>query len=688
MKKKKKLASIALSTVMTGSLLLSPISNAEEVDTNKIIIQEDAQIYTQDQKESPDKVSEEGKLIKEEADNEEIKTNETTKEETEDKVKKEENLIKEEKEAVDNEEIKTDETTTKEDKKESEGKVKEEENLVKEEKEVPNNEEINNDKIITKEDEKESKDKIKEEKELIKKEEKLEKENKKLEKNIIKFNKKSDLGFLKGKLSNKKEKNMDGAVEFFEENKDTFKINNPKEEFELISKKTDNLGYTHIKLQQMYKGTPLYGKQYIVHFDKEGSIYAVNGQIDNEIYDKFPKRRRRSLDIGQESAIEIAKSEVNADKIIGEPEVKYYFYELNESYIPVYEVRLGVLEPEAADWHIFIHAKTGAVVNKSNRMATASVKGSGTGVLGDEKEINLDYRNGKYYMIDDTRDGIQIRTYDASRLPQNEYWLKYFLPGDIMYDKDNRLDEEEYKAAVDAHKYAGYVYDYYKNNFGRNSIDDRGMDIVSSVHYGKNYVNAFWYENQMTYGDGDGKTAASLSGALDIVGHEMTHGVTEYEAGLEYEGQSGALNESFSDVFGTLIEFEYQPEKADYLCGEDVWTPDIQGDALRDLQDPGSSKAYRKQPSHMNDYVDTTDDHGGVHTNSGIPNKAAYLVMDSIGPEKTGQIYYRALTTYLTNKSNFYDARLALLQSAEDIYGSNSVEYNAVADAFDSVGIK
>ncbi|SHH29216.1 M4 family metallopeptidase [Tepidibacter thalassicus] len=557
---KKKLASIALSTVMTGSMLLSPMVYAEQTNIDKITIQEDAQIYTQNQD--------------------------------------------------------------------------------------------------------------------------------KLEKNIIKFNKKNELGFLKGKLSSKLEKDMDGVIKFFEENKDIFKINNPKEEFELISKKTDNLGYTHIKLQQMYRGTPLYGRQYIVHFDDNGNIYVVNGLIDNEVYKKFPKKADRSANIGRKSAIEIAKNEVKAKKIMGEPEVKYCFYELNNEYIPVYEVSLGVLEPEMADWHIFIHAKTGEVVNKNNRLATVLVKGVGKGVLGDEKEINLDYRNGKYYMIDDSRNGVKIKTYDASDVPEIDFISKYFLPGDIMYDKDDVLDEEIYKSAVDAHKYAGYVYDYYKNNFGRNSIDDKGMDIISSVHYGNNLSNAFWNGEQMVYGDGDGKTSAPLTGALDIVGHEMTHGVTAYEAGLEYQGQSGALNESFSDVFGTLIEFEYQPEKADYLCGEDVWTPNIKGDALRDLQDPGSDKAYSKQPSYMKDYVNTTDDHGGVHINSGIPNKAAYLVINSIGPKKTGQIYYRALTTYLTNKSNFYDARLALLQSAEDIYGKDSKEYRAVENAFDSVGIK
>ncbi|MCT4583869.1 MAG: M4 family metallopeptidase, partial [Peptostreptococcaceae bacterium] len=170
--------------------------------------------------------------------------------------------------------------------------------------------------------------------------------------------------------------------------------------------------------------------------------------------------------------------------------------------------------------------------------------------------------------------------------------------------------------------------------------------------------------------------------ALDIVAHEMTHGVTQYTANLKYENQSGALNESMSDVFGTLVEMEYQPEKADYLCGEDVWTPNTPGDALRDLANPENYN----QPAHMRDFVNTSEDHGGVHTNSGIPNKAGYLVIDSVGKDKAAQIYYRALTTYLTSTSDFHDAKLALMQSAKDLYGTGS-EYNAVEDAFNAVGI-
>ncbi len=623
---KKRWGSIALSTVLTGSLLLSPMVNAEEMNSSKIVVEGNPQIHTQYEQETPEEKQLPGEEVKEE-----------NNQKPEDQIQGEEAKIEEDQE-IQKEEVKEEDKQTQEDKKI-------------------------------------------EEKQQVKEEKKIEK-----------FDKKNELGFLKGELSNKKGKDISGVIEFFEENKDMFGIENPNMDLQEISTKTDELGYTHIKVQQMYKDTPLFGKEYIIHFNKEGIIYAVNGKIDNELTQKMPRRMKRAADIGEEYAVQIAKSEVGIEKPIGEPEVKKYLYELDNDYVPVYEVKVGGLEPEPADWSIFVNATSGEIVKKYNRIANAAATGTGTGVLGDTKQINLDYKNGKYYMTDDTRNGTKIETYDASKIPQADWLLKYYLPGDLLYDTNNKLTEEKFKSAVDAHKYAGYVYDYYKNNFGRDSIDDRGMDIKSSVHYGKNYVNAFWFNNQMTYGDGDGQTSAPLSGALDVVAHEMTHGVTEKEANLVYENQSGALNESFSDVFGTLVEFQYQPDKADWLCGEDVWTPSQPGDALRDLENPGSNKAYSKQPSHMNEYENlpnTQDgDWGGVHTNSGIPNKAAYLVMSSIGTEKAGKIYYKALTNYLTSTSDFHDARLALIQSAEDFYGADSMESSAVANAFDSVGIE
>jgi Zn-dependent metalloprotease len=192
----------------------------------------------------------------------------------------------------------------------------------------------------------------------------------------------------------------------------------------------------------------------------------------------------------------------------------------------------------------------------------------------------------------------------------------------------------------------------------------------------------------MVYGDGDGVTFIPLSGGLDVIGHEMTHGVDQSTANLNYTYQSGALNESLSDVFGCFVEMYGKPNKSTtdkWNMGEDVYTPGTSGDALRSLANP---KLYG-QPDNMSGYVNTSSDNGGVHTNSGIPNKAAYLIATNanVGIAKAEQIYYRALTVYLTSSSQFHDERVAVAQAAADLYGAGGAEVTAVNSAFTTVGI-
>jgi Zn-dependent metalloprotease len=251
--------------------------------------------------------------------------------------------------------------------------------------------------------------------------------------------------------------------------------------------------------------------------------------------------------------------------------------------------------------------------------------------------------------------------------------------------------------AVDAaHDNAGIVHDFYKQVLGRDSIDGAGMVLKSVVHYGKNFNNAYWDGEKMTYGDGDGKVFKPLSQGLDVVGHEMTHGVTERTSGLNYQGQSGALNESWSDVFGELIE-QWHENKAgfsspdgakagDWLIGEDVFTPGTAGDALRSMKSPGTAYKGDPQPGNMKDYKKMSDDNGGVHVNSGIPNKAAYEAAVRIGGEKVAKVWYKAMTDYLRSNATFADAANATLSAAKDLYGEGDV-MNAIKDAWTGVGI-
>ncbi|MCB9151131.1 MAG: M4 family metallopeptidase [Caldilineaceae bacterium] len=236
-----------------------------------------------------------------------------------------------------------------------------------------------------------------------------------------------------------------------------------------------------------------------------------------------------------------------------------------------------------------------------------------------------------------------------------------------------RIDEQEPVGDRDvdnAHDFARATYSYYINTHNRNSYDGAGATIVSSAHYGRNYNNAFWDGQQMVYGDG--------FAARDVVAHELTHAVTEHSANLEYKWQSGALNESFSDIFGAMVD------RDDWLMGEDL-APDALGgrEAIRSLADP----AKFGQPAHTDDWVRTCSDNEGVHTNSGIFNKAYYNIATAITKEQAERIFYRALTTYVGTQSSFADARAAVLQATADIHGSGTDVYRAVEDGFNAVGL-
>lgn len=210
-------------------------------------------------------------------------------------------------------------------------------------------------------------------------------------------------------------------------------------------------------------------------------------------------------------------------------------------------------------------------------------------------------------------------------------------------------------AVKEANDYSGATYDFYDQLFSRNSLDDRGMSLISSVHVGRNYANAFWNGEQMAYGDGDGRTFVRFTKALDVVGHELTHGVIAHTANLDYEDEPGALNEHFADVFGLLVKQWRRNEtaaRADWLVGGDLMVKSATRRALRSFAAPGTAYVNDPdlgtdpQPAHLKNKYKGEDDNGGVHINSGIPNHAFYLAARKIGGrawEKTGKIWYRAL---------------------------------------------
>ena len=307
-----------------------------------------------------------------------------------------------------------------------------------------------------------------------------------------------------------------------------------------------------------------------------------------------------------------------------------------------------------------------------------------------------DMPSGGYAMAPEKAVGVRQRYVYTANGTSN-------LPGTILRQEgqfpcgDLAVDE--------AYDGAGYTYDLYWNAYQRSSINNQGMPLISTVHYQKNYDNAFWNGEQMVYGDGDAdlppaqKIFNRFTIALDVIGHELTHGVTQYEANLIYAGQSGALNESISDVFGSLVKQNHLNQTArdaDWIIGQGLFTSNVQGVGIRSMKAPGTAYddpllGKDPQPAHMRDYVNTTQDNGGVHINSGIPNHAFYAAAYEMGGyawEKMGKIWYVTLTTKLNNMAGFQDAANATHQAAGELFGANSLEQKAVQKGWSEVGIE
>ncbi|MGW1527907.1 M4 family metallopeptidase [Streptomyces sp. NPDC002159] len=242
----------------------------------------------------------------------------------------------------------------------------------------------------------------------------------------------------------------------------------------------------------------------------------------------------------------------------------------------------------------------------------------------------------------------------------------------------------------------GATFDFYLQTLSRSSIDGDGLPLDASVHFRRGYDNAFWDGEQMVFGDGDGRIFGDFTQSPDVIGHELTHGVTQYTANLAYVGQSGALNEHLSDVFGSLVE-QYAKgettEEASWLIGEELLRPGVEGVALRSMKAPGSAYdddelGKDPQPAHMNDFVQTFADNGGVHINSGIPNHAFYLAATQLGGhawDRVGPIWYDVLTSGALASDADFTSFARMTADTADAYGPQ--ERDAVVQAWDAVGV-
>lgn len=274
----------------------------------------------------------------------------------------------------------------------------------------------------------------------------------------------------------------------------------------------------------------------------------------------------------------------------------------------------------------------------------------------------------------------------------------------LIYDSQNSTqqrvalvrkegEEASNDPSVDkAYETSGFVRDYFKDTFDLNSIDDNGLDLISNVHYGKAYNNAFWDGDEMTYGDGDGQEFQDFASAIDVVAHELMHGITQFLANLEYRSQSGALNEHFSDVFGTIIKQKYLQQElsdADWLIGDTVVTEAFPGVAIRSMKAPGTANDFDSQPDHMDNYYSGSADNQGVHINSGIPNRAFYLSCLEIGMDECALIWFETLKV-LWRTADFNDMLDVILQVTESLEKEDKVgkgAFEVIGNSFAAVGL-
>lgn len=498
--------------------------------------------------------------------------------------------------------------------------------------------------------------------------------------------------FISGSLTYASEEQPLEIVLSYLESEESVYQNIDAEDFQVITEETDELGFTNIKLQQLHQGIPVYGSVLAAHIREDGVLTSISGELVQDLPEINEQNIAGLLNPEKASALILADLE---GKLKTVPEINQnesptlVFYEGNGEAKLAYSSRIEFLSPEPGNYSYMIDAENGTVLASANQIHTADPEGEnsrtrGKGVLGDIKKLNTVKNKGGTFLLDRTR-GKGIATYDAKNM--------LTIPGTLWLDTDHKLNSTYDRAAVDAHAYAGQTFDYYHKVHKRSSYDGKGARVISTVHYGEAYNNAFWSGSQMVYGDGDGILFTSLSGSLDVVAHELTHAVTQTTAQLIYQGDSGALNESMSDIFGAIIEGHYS-KRPDWLIGEDIYTPKQAGDALRSLSDPTANGL----PDHYTKRYLGTDDFGGVHINSSITNKAAYLLanggthykvkVNGIGTAKTGKILYRTLTQYLTPNATFRQYRAAAIEAATDLYGHDSREAASVKASFSAVGLK
>ncbi len=471
------------------------------------------------------------------------------------------------------------------------------------------------------------------------------------------------------------------------------------DEFQIQKVEIDSLKMAHTRVRQTVGGVPVWEGEAIVHLNTDGSLSTVTDDLKEMI------AVNTEPNLSQKDAINLVVDGYRGGaKLSEDPTADLWIYRGETRDHLVYRVTTPRIDgSDATSVPVtFIDAQTGEKVMEYDNLQT----GSGSSLYSGTVTISTNGSSPTFYMEDTTR---RMGTFNMNSTgnettgtggTQSRYT-----------DTDDVWNTTIQRAGVDAHYGAAQTFDYFQAVHGRNGIDGNygpGTTtsavgaiplVVSRVHFGSSgrYNNAFWFNNQMSYGDGDGTTFSPLT-TIDICGHEMSHGVTERTANLTYSNESGALNEATSDIFGAMVELRADGGvvSADtWKIGEDSYTPGTAGDALRLMNNPNAVG----DPDHYSLRYTGTADSGGVHTNSSIANHAFYLMaaggtnrvsgvaVTGIGTSPMERIWYRALTVYMTSGTNFSAARTATLNAATDLFGGTSAQYTTVATGWCAVGV-
>jgi len=494
------------------------------------------------------------------------------------------------------------------------------------------------------------------------------------------------------------------ALELLEAHRDVFALAHPRDEVRHAETVRSDDGRLHVRFERQVKGIAVWGEDLVVHMEASGVFYAFNGR-----YSPTPVAPTLAAQLSAETAVEQA-----LDYLLGYTTVRplgEYARQLLDYNGPTAQLFLkrgddGALRPAWCvevrpnlwdRWLCFVDAVSGEVVDAYNATPTdGPATAAAIDLKGGTQTLNVFDVEGVFVLVDGSRPMFVDTQTNLIGNPQGAIVTLSAEEQDLtrstrlahVQSEDNTWADP---VAVSAHANMGAVFEYYLQTFGRLSIDGLGGSMLSVIHVtdqGQPMDNAFWNGVFMAYGDGN-VAFDPLAEALDVAAHEMTHGVIQNTVNLEYRGQSGALNESFADVFAVMVD------RDDWQLGEDVIKSLrlFPSGALRDMADPHngvSSASNAWQPAHMSEFRDLplAVDNGGVHVNSGIPNRACFLVADAIGRDKTERIYYRILDARLISpRGDFVDMRRAARQSAIDLFGDGSPEVEAVLNAFTTVGV-